>query len=80
MITVTAAELQNNFAKYFQAVLSGANVIIMLNGKRTARLSPERGSIDTNEFVGVLGKDDRNYKEIRDEIYDEKRKNYEDID
>lgn len=80
MITVTAAELQNNFDKYFQAVQSGADVIIMLNGKRTARLSPERGSIDTSEFVGILGKDDRSYKELRDEIYDEKRKNYESLD
>lgn len=80
MITVTATELQNNFAKYFQAVQSGVDVIIMLNGKRAARLSPERGSIDTNEFVGILGKDNRDYKEIRDEIYDEKRKNYESLD
>lgn len=80
MITVTANEIQDNFAKYLQAVQSGTEVIIMLNGKRTARLSPERGSIDTNEFVGILGKDDRSYKEIRDEIYNEKRNNYESLD
>lgn len=79
MITVTAAELQNNFAKYFQAVQSGADVIIMLNGKRTARLSPERGGIDTNEFVGILGKDNRSYKGLRNVIYDEKLKRYRSV-
>lgn len=80
MITVTAAELQSNFSKYLETVQSGTEIIIMLNGKRAARLSPERANINTDEFVGILGKDNRSYKEIRDEIYDEKRKKYEDLD
>lgn len=77
MITVTTAELQSNFIKYFQAVQSGNEVIIMHDGKRAARLSPERGSIDINEFVGILNNDGHDYKEIRDERYEGMRKKYE---
>lgn len=56
MTTVTATELQNNFGKYLQYVLSGDEVVILRNGKEVARLISHDKSVSylTDSLVGVL--------------------------
>lgn len=38
MITVTADEIQSNFAKYLQAVREGDEILIMIDGRSVAKL------------------------------------------
>lgn len=68
MITVTAAEIQNNFSHYLQAVQQGDEVIILKNGKKVARLvsCESSGSFLTDSLTGVL-KNDYDDKAIRAE-------------
>lgn len=40
MITATAAEVQNNFGHFLQAVSSGDEILITQNGKEIARIIP----------------------------------------
>lgn len=56
MITVTTTEIQNNFGKYLQAVQSGDEIIILKNGKETARLISATGAASflTDSLLGVL--------------------------
>lgn len=66
MITVTAAEIQNNFGKYLQAVQAGDEILILCNGKKVAKLSPQRDDIVLEDFIGVL-KNDYDEKAMRAE-------------
>ena len=56
MTTVTATEVQNNFGKYLQLVQTGEEVVILRNGKETARLISHEKSVSflTDSLVGVL--------------------------
>ena len=64
----TATEVQNNFGKYLSIVQNGGEVIILKNGKETARLISNEKSISflTDSLTGILTKD-YDDKEVRAE-------------
>ena len=59
MITATATDVQNNFGRYLQSVISGDEIIILKNGKEVARLISRDSSVSflTDSLTGVLKKD-----------------------
>ena len=75
--TDTATEVQNNFGKYLSIVQNGGEVIILKNGKETARLISNEKSISflTDSLTGILTKD-YDDKEVRAE----QLKKYESVD
>jgi prevent-host-death family protein len=75
--TATATEVQNNFGKYLSIVQNGGEVIILKNGKETARLISNEKSISflTDSLTGILTKD-YDDKEVRAE----QLKKYESVD
>ena len=77
MTTATATEVQNNFGKYLSIVQNGGEVIILKNGKQTARLISNEKSISflTDSLTGILTKD-YDDKEVRAE----QLKKYESVD
>ena len=42
MITATATEMQNNFGKYLNFVMSGQEIIVTKNGKEVGRFIPRK--------------------------------------
>lgn len=66
--TATTTEVQNNFGKYLQRVLSGEDIIILKNGTEVARLVSNEKSISflTDSLAGIL-KSDYDDKKIRAE-------------
>ena len=66
--TATTTEVQNNFGKYLQRVLSGEDIIILKNGTEVARLVSNEKSISflTDSLAGIL-KRDYDDKKIRAE-------------
>jgi len=66
--TATTTEVQNNFGKYLQRVLSGEDIIILKNGAEVARLgsNEKSGSFLTDSLAGIL-KGDYDDKKIRAE-------------
>ena len=68
MITATATDVQNNFGHYLQAVMSGEEIIILKNGKESARLISRDSSVSflTDALTGIL-KNDYDDKAIRTE-------------
>ncbi len=68
MTTVTATDVQNNFGKYLQMVQTGEEIIILRNGKETARLISHDKSVSflTDSLIGVL-KNDYDDKAVREE-------------
>jgi prevent-host-death family protein len=75
--TATATEVQNNFGKYLSIVQNGGEVIILKNGKETARLISNEKSISflTDSLTGILTQD-YDDKEVRAE----QLKKYESVD
>ncbi|MCC8079847.1 MAG: type II toxin-antitoxin system prevent-host-death family antitoxin [Oscillospiraceae bacterium] len=59
MITATATDIQNNFGRYLQIVQNGEEVVILKNGRETARLISYGSSISflTDSLIGVLQND-----------------------
>ncbi|MCH5186315.1 MAG: type II toxin-antitoxin system Phd/YefM family antitoxin, partial [Oscillospiraceae bacterium] len=55
MTMVTATDVQNNFGKYLNLVQQGEEVIILRNGKETARLISHEKSVSflTDSLIGV---------------------------
>ena len=68
MITATATDVQNNFGHYLQAAMLGEEIIILKNGKESARLISRDSSVSflTDALTGVL-KNDYDDKAIRTE-------------
>ena len=68
MITATATDIQNNFGYYLQEVQNGNEIIILKNGKETARLISKEYSVSflTDALTGVL-KNDYDDKAVRTE-------------
>ncbi len=66
--TATTTEVQNNFGKYIQRVLSGEDIIILKNGAEVARLVSNEKSVSflTDSLAGIL-KGDYDDKKIRAE-------------
>jgi len=66
--TATTTEVQNNFGKYLQRVISGEDIIILKNGAEVARLVSNEKSVSflTDSLAGIL-KNDYDDKKIRTE-------------
>ena len=56
MITATATEMQNNFGKYLNFVMSGQEIIVTKNGKEVGRFIPQSQAISylTDSLTGIL--------------------------
>lgn len=57
--TATATEMQNNFGRYLNLVMSGQEVIVTKNGKEVGRLIPKDAAVSylTDSLTGILRQD-----------------------
>ena len=48
--------MQNNFGRYLQMVMNGAEVIVTRNGKEVGRLIPRKAAVSylTDSLTGIL--------------------------
>lgn len=69
----TAMEMQNNFGRYLNLVMSGQEVIVTKNGREVGRFIPKNAAVSylTDSLTGIL-KDDRDLDEIKAERLAEK--------
>ena len=67
--TATATEMQNNFGRYLNIVITGGEVIVTKNGKEVGRFSPKDAAVSylTDSLTGILkgGYDLKDAKEER---------------
>lgn len=54
--TATATEMQNNFGRYLNLVMSGQEVIVTKNGREVGRLIPNASVVSylTDSLTGIL--------------------------
>ena len=54
--TATATEMQNNFGRYLNIVMSGGEIIVTKNGNEVGRFIPKGASISylTDSLTGIL--------------------------
>lgn len=73
MTTATATEMQNNFGRYLNLVMSGQEIIVTKNGKEVGRFIPKEATISylTDSLTGIL-KEDHSLDEIKSESMREK--------
>lgn len=71
--TATATEIQNDFQRYLNLVMSGQEVIVTKNGREVGRFIPKNAAVSylTDSLTGIL-KDDRDLDEIKAEKLAEK--------
>lgn len=57
--TATATEMQNNFGRYLNLVMSGQEVIVTKNGKEVSRFIPKDAAVSylTDSLTGILRQD-----------------------
>ena len=57
--TATATEMQNNFGRYLNLVMSGQEVIVTKNGKEVGRFIPKDAAVSylTDSLTGILRQD-----------------------
>lgn len=55
--TVTATEMQNNFGRYLNLVMSGQEIIVTKNGREVGRFIPKDAAVSylTDSLTGILG-------------------------
>lgn len=58
MITATATEMQNNFGRYLNFVMSGQEIIVTKNGREVGRFIPKDATVSylTDSLTGILKK------------------------
>ena len=58
--TATSTEMQNNFGRYLQMVMNGAEVIVTRNGKEVGRLIPRKAAVSylTDSLTGILSRNE----------------------
>lgn len=68
MIIATAIEMQNNFEKYLNLIMSGHEVIVTKNGREVGRFIPRDATVSylTDSLTGVL-KENYNLEGTREE-------------
>lgn len=75
MITAsaTATEMQNNFGKYLNLVMSGQEIIVTKNGKEVGRFVPKDAVVSylTDSLTGIL-KEDYDLELVKEERMKEK--------
>ena len=71
--TATATEMQNNFGRYLNLVMSGQEVIVTKKGREVGRFIPKNAAVSylTDSLTGIL-KEGRNLDEIKAERLVEK--------
>ncbi len=54
--TATATEMQNNFGRYLNLVMSGQEIIVTKNGKEVGRFIPKEATVSylTDSLTGIL--------------------------
>ena len=54
--TATATEMQNNFGRYLNLVMSGQDVIVTKNGREVGRFIPKDAAVSylTDSLTGIL--------------------------
>ena len=54
--TATATEMQNNFGRYLNLVMSGQEVIVTKNGREVGRFIPKDAAVSylTDSLTGIL--------------------------
>ncbi|MDO4648201.1 MAG: type II toxin-antitoxin system prevent-host-death family antitoxin [Eubacteriales bacterium] len=57
--TASATEMQNNFGKYLNLVMSGKEVIVTKNGKEVGRFIPKDTAVSylTDSLTGIIKSD-----------------------
>lgn len=57
--TATATEMQNNFGRYLNLVMSGQEIIVTKNGREVGRFIPKDAAVSylTDSLTGILKKD-----------------------
>lgn len=68
-VTATATEMQNNFGRYLNLVMSGQEIIVTKNGKEVGKDAVV--SYLTDSLTGIL-KEDYNLDEVKSESMREK--------
>ena len=71
--TATATEMQNNFGRYLNLVMSGKEIIVTKNGCEVGRFIPKNAAVSylTDSLTGIL-KEDNDFDEIKAERLTEK--------
>lgn len=71
--TATATEMQNNFGRYLNLVMSGQEIIVTKNGREVGRFIPKNAAVSylTDSLTGIL-KEDYNLDEAKTERLAEK--------
>ena len=66
--TATATEMQNNFGRYLNLVMSGKEIIVTKNGREVGRFIPQNAAVSylTDSLTGIL-KEDNDFDEIKAE-------------
>lgn len=59
MTTATATEMQNNFGRYLNLVMSGQEIIVTKNGREVGRFIPKDVAVSylTDSLTGILRED-----------------------
>ena len=57
--TATATEMQNNFGRYLNLVMSGREIIVTKNGREVGRFIPKEAAVSylTDSLIGILKED-----------------------
>ena len=66
--TATATEMQNNFGRYLNLVMSGQEVIVTKNGREVGRFIPKNAVVSylTDSLNGIL-KEDYSLEKVKTE-------------
>ena len=66
--TATATEMQNNFGRYLNLVMSGQEVIVTKNGREVGRFIPKDAAVSylTDSLTGIL-KEDYSLEKVKPE-------------
>ena len=66
--TATATEMQNNFGRYLNLVMSGQEVIVTKNGREVGRFVPKDAAVSylTDSLNGIL-KEDYSLEKVKTE-------------
>ena len=72
-MTATATEMQNNFGRYLNLVISGQEIVVTKNGKEVGRFIPKEATVSylTDSLTGIL-KNDYDLKVAKSERLKEK--------
>ena len=76
--TATATEMQNNFGRYLNLVMSGQEVVVTKNGREVGRFIPKEAAVSylTDSLTGIL----KEHYDLDEERAERLKEKYEAID